>query len=104
MTTINEVPLIASPQTLSVSMSGQTYNLRVTWNVPGQCWLLDVADALGTPLLTGLPLVTGANMLGQFAYVGLAGVLYVGTDGAPDEPPTFTNLGTQGHLYYATQP
>ena len=102
--TTNEIPLITSPQTLSVSLSGQTYNLRVTWNVPGQCWLLDIADAAGTPLLTGLPLVTGANMLGQFAYAGPPGILYVGTDGNADAPPTFANLGTEGHLYYTVQP
>lgn len=77
-------------------------NIRVKWNPPAGCWVADISDINNTPVLVGVPLVTGANLLEQFLHLGFSGKLIAQTDNAPDVVPTFTNLGTTGHLYYLT--
>lgn len=76
------------------------YTIRLWWLVPAQYWVFDIMDQAGEPLLCGLPLVTGTDLLAQFQYV-LAGNMFVLTDHAiPDEIPDFTHLGLTGHVYF----
>ena len=102
MPTIYEIPLVAGPQSLSITLANVQYRLSVRWietaNGEGG-WLLDIADKNGNAILSGRPFVVGADMLGQFDYLGLGFGLYTMTDGDPDMPPTFANLGTSSHLY-----
>ena len=67
-------------------------------------WVLDVYDSGGNPIVTGIPLVTGENLLAQYAYLGFIGGLWVQTTSDPDAVPTFQNLGGDGQLYYVTNP
>jgi hypothetical protein len=99
-----EIPLVSVPQTLSISLANVVYNLTVKWNDAAECWVLDIADQNSNNILTGVPLVTGADLLAQYAYLGLGGSLYASTDHDLTAPPTFTNLGDTGHLYFVTTP
>lgn len=94
-----EIPLIAAPQTLSVSFGGTIYDLTVKWNEASQCWVLDIADVSGVPILSGIPLVAGVDLLEQYEYLNFGGQLIAGND-TDAGPPTFANLGTTGHLYF----
>lgn len=94
------IPLIAQPQTLSITMAGTVYELSVSWNRFGSCWVLDIADADGAAMVQGIPLVTGADLLAQYSYLGIDGQLVAQTDGDALLPPSFTNLGSQGNLYF----
>jgi len=51
-----------------------------------------------------VPLVTGANLLKKYAYLGFVGALWVQTLDNPDAVPTFQNLGSDGQLFYVTNP
>jgi hypothetical protein len=104
MSTFYEVPLVSTPQTLSIALGGATYNLTVQWNWVAQLWVLDVADVNNVPLVGGIPLVTGANLLEEYAYLGFGGALIATTDSDPAAPPAFTGLGTTSHLYFVTMP
>jgi hypothetical protein len=97
-----EVPLSPTPQTFLVSLGNVSYQLTVRWCDPASCWTLDIADSLQNPILTGIPLVTGADLLAQFEYLSLGGQLIVQTDHDKDAVPTFQNLGVNGHLYFVT--
>lgn len=98
-----EIPLQAVAQQLIVSLRGIEYRLTVYWSVPLDCWVADFADPNGNDILTGIPLVTGADLFEQFDYLDLGlGALIVQTDHDQDAVPTFTNLGTTGHVYYIT--
>lgn len=100
-TTAYEIPLQATPQTLTISLAGVTYQLRVLWNFIAAAWVVDLMDDLGNPILSGLlPLITGADLLEQFGYLNLGGQLIVQTDNDTDAVPTFDNLGANGHLYF----
>jgi len=96
-----EVPLSPTPQRFSIPLAGVTYRMAVKWiETPGGGWILDIADALGQPILGGIPLVTGADLLAQYSYMGFGGSLIVQTDSDPDAVPTFDTLGKTSHLYF----
>lgn len=77
-------------------------NLRMTikWNPPAACWVADLSDENGNAIISGVALVTGADLLEQFGYLRFGGQLVVQTDHDTDAVPTFTNLGTEGHFYF----
>jgi hypothetical protein len=101
MAEIFEIPTEpATPQKFSISLSGLTRQLTLTWCQPAGCWILDIADASAVPILSGIPLITGADLLAQFGYLGLGGAMLVQTDHNADAVPTFDNLGDTGHLFF----
>ncbi|MGX6999916.1 phage baseplate plug family protein [Caballeronia sp. KNU42] len=102
MSTYLEIPLSANPQSFKISLVGVTYEMTVVWNTPNASWVLDIADASGNPILSGIPMVTGADLLEQYAYLSFGFQLVCQTDNAPDVVPTFADLGTTGHLYVIT--
>lgn len=65
-------------------------------------WVLDIADSANNPLVQGIPLVTGCDLLQQFGHLGIGGALWVLTDGDPMAVPTYHNLGSLSHLYFVT--
>lgn len=99
------VPLQPQPQTFTVALSGVIYTFTVQYrNTAMGGWVLDIGDANNVPIVQGIPLVTGANLLDQYDYLGFVGALWVQTLDNPDAVPTFQNLGTDGLLYYVTNP
>jgi hypothetical protein len=102
MTTYYEIPLSAQPQAFQIPLAGTTYSFTVWWNVVNASWMIDIEDASGNPLLTGIPMVTGADLLEQYGYMGFQFALVAQTDNSPDTVPAFDNLGTTAHLYAIT--
>lgn len=99
--TVYEIPLTPRPQRMAIALSGVTYNLRFHFaDAPEAGWILDIYDVNKNPIICGLALVTGADLLAQYAYLGIPGKLYVSTDGDAGAAPTFDGLGTTSHLYY----
>lgn len=118
-----EIPTVATPQSFTINIAGISYNLTIMYhnvyagfasaptgvstnngsnidtNVIGG-WVLDIADNNNNPIVCGIPLVTGIDLLYQYQYLGFGGSLVVATDGNPVIPPTFDNLGTDSHLYF----
>lgn len=65
-------------------------------------WAVDIASSNGSPIVNGIPLVTGCDLLAQYRHLGFAGELRVQTSSDPDAVPTWANLGNQSHLYWIT--
>ena len=83
----NEIPLSPDNQQFRVLLGNTTYTLRIIWR-DAAGWIMDVMDSGGAALLSGVPLLTGVNLLRQYPQLGIDGALVVATDkGAPDEPP-----------------
>jgi hypothetical protein len=102
------LPLSPTQQTMTISLSGVTYNMQFTYRdsqmgnpsiLPGG-WILDLSDADGDLLVGGIPLVTGCDLLAPYPYLGIGGRLIVATDGAVDAVPTYANLGLTCQVYY----
>lgn len=109
MTTANTVPLVPQAQQLQITLGTTVYNLLLQWNVPNACWMMDILDQDNVPIIAGLPLVTGADLLSPFEYLEIggsfdAGQLQVQTTSDTFRVPTFDNLGTDGNLYWVTEP
>lgn len=98
--TAYQIPLQAQPQVLQVTLAGVQYQLTVRWNDANQAWTLDIADVNGNPIISGIPLVTGSDLLSPYAYLGIGGQLIVQTTNDTDAVPTLSNLGTSGNLYF----
>jgi hypothetical protein len=98
----NEIPLSPDNQIFSIDLAGVTYRLTVLWNTPAAVWVLDIADILDNPILQGIPLVTGVDLLSPYPYLNFGGKLIAQTDNVPDVPPTYNDLGITGHLYFVT--
>lgn len=85
-------------------MASVNTTLTTVWNAAANCWVCDIANSDGVPILQGVPLVCGADLLEQFGYLELGGQMLAQTDHATDVPPTYSNLGIAGHLYYLGTP
>lgn len=101
MASINEIPLSADNQQFSISIAGTGYKMAVSWRDP--VWCLDLLSDDSTPLALSMPLITGTDLLAQYAYLDLGFALVVGTDIAGQENPTKTDLGITSHLYVVTE-
>ena len=90
------------PQTFTISLAGIVYTISLFWrDAPeGGGWCMDIGDSANNPILQGVPLVTGADLLAQYGYLGIGVQIFVQSDGAPDAVPTFTNLGITSHIYF----
>ena len=65
------------------------------------CWILDIYDDVEKPMVRGIPIVTGADLLQQFEYLGFGGMLLVwSTEGPWHTIPDFDALGTNSNVYY----
>jgi hypothetical protein len=84
---------------MNISLGGVTYNLRTTWNTQAPGWMLDISDANNNPLIQGIPLVSGYDLLGQYQYMGFGFSLYVLTQGDPLAVPTYANLGGNANVF-----
>jgi hypothetical protein len=101
------IPLTNTPQTFQIELAGITYTLTVKWNDMGQSWMLDIADSNNNYIVSGIPLVTGNDLLSGLAYLGIGGSLYVLTNSGsyPAAVPTLDNLGTDVQLcFYTSNP
>lgn len=100
MITPYEIPLQAKPQGFYISLAGTTYFLKLKWNSFNGSWILDIFDDNQELIVGSIPLITGADLLAPYRYLGFGGGLVVQTDNNPNEVPDFGSLGDTGHLYF----
>ena len=96
-----KIPLLAQPQRFRITLGTVDYVFRLTYqNTDQGGWVLDIADTDDAPIVSGIPLVTGINLLGQYPHLGFAGRLWLQT--LDDNAPTYDNLGSEAFLYWVT--
>jgi hypothetical protein len=100
-TTAYKIPFTPQPERIEISLGGLFYILKTYWNTPMGCWILDIYDDVEKPMVRGIPIVTGADLLQQFEYLGFGGMLLVwSTEGPWHAIPGFDTLGTNSNMYY----
>lgn len=104
MPTVFKIPLTPKAQTFDLQIGANLYSVTMRWNTFANCWVLDFSDQNGTAILQGVPMITGADLLAQYAYLGFGVQLFCQTDAAPDVVPDYAGLGTESNLYFATNP
>ena len=97
-----EIPLRSAFDSFGITLASVSYRLTLVWRLT--TWFLDIADVAGNKIVSGIPLITGADLLAQHPEAGIGGALYVVTDHDTDAQPTYANLGTGSHLYFVVSP
>src|SRR5579872_6068692 len=88
------VPMISANQEFDISLAGISYHLKVKWNKFSNAWVLDIQDIQGNNILTGVPMVTGCDLLEQYGYLDLGGAMIVQSTNDPGLVPSYTTLGS----------
>lgn len=98
-----EFPLSPNAQQMTVPIGDRELTFRFAWSdSPDGGWFVDISTLDGAPLVRGLPLTAGENVLQQFGYLGIGGAIYVQTDADPFVEPTYDNLGLNGRVFLVT--
>ena len=98
-----EIPFQPTNQNIRISILNVTYIIRTYYcDIANGGWVIDISDASGNAILQGIPLVTGADLLGQYEYLGLGFGLMFASDGDINAVSGFSDLGVSGHLYVVT--
>ena len=94
------IPLLPQNQELDISLAGVSYHLVVRWNKFSNAWVLDIQDSQQNPIVSGIPLVTGCDILEQYAYLGFGGSMVVQSTNDADIVPSYSTLGSTGNLFF----
>jgi len=99
-----KIPLINIPQRFAIDLAGKSYIVLSRYNTEMESWLISMADGdTEEDIFDSMPLVTGVDLLAQYAYLGIQGSLIVYTDGDEHATPTEFNLGAESNLYYLVE-
>ncbi|PQQ24781.1 phage baseplate plug family protein [Photorhabdus hindustanensis] len=99
---VSEIPLTASNQMFAIKLGNQNVKMRLIYR-DAAGWIMDIQNNAGVDLLVGAPLIPGINLLEQYPYLGINGMLVIASDADSAEYPTDTNLGLSSHLYFVQQ-
>lgn len=101
---ILSLPITNTPEKFSISLNGTEFVLVSRWNdAPEAGWIVDFYDEDELPLIMNVPLILGANLLSQYAYIAVEGLVYVINE-EPDFPvPTLNNLGISSFVLYEVE-
>lgn len=100
---VYRIPVGPVQQIFEIELAQKSYHIRIYFNKFMQAWLFDLLDGDKNPLIMCTPLVTGVNILEQYAYLGVDGVFIVYSEGDHDHVPGLTELGSGSGLYYLTE-
>ena len=98
---IARIPTSPEPQRFLITLAaGQAYQLVTQYRAaPEAGWTLDIGEPDSTPIISGIPLVTGVNLLAQYQHL-IVGSLFVLSDVDMWAAPGFPDLGVSSHLYF----
>lgn len=86
----------------ATTLSNVQYTLRLRFNTRSQRWIMDIADAANTDILTGLPVLLGRDVNGQYVLAALPpGKFFATDDTGQAEQPTLQSFGLSHSLFYA---
>lgn len=93
-------------QSFDVILDGSSYTIALHWNERVDSWFMSLADATGSPIISGIRVVTGRPLLRDFVDVRLprGQMLCVDTHGE-DKDPGYDDFGEDSRcaLLYLTE-
>jgi len=92
-----EIPLNPGNQKFNVRLNKKLYKFQLIFRA-GQ-WFLDILDTAENPLIAGLPLVMGDNLLIQHQHM-IPGSLFV-LNKHEAETQSFSDIGSNIKLYWS---
>lgn len=98
-----EIPTTSESQRMSIQLGDRVYSIMLWWNEFSACWVIDISDVDQNLIVSGIPLVTGTDLLGQFKHLDIPGGLLVQSDNDAFQVPDKVSLGVTGRLYFVTE-
>ena len=101
------VPITSNPSqtftsTIPIDGGSIKFNFFLKFNTESSCWVLDIKDSSNNGIVTGINLVTGANLLEQYSYLKIGSAYLAKIDNSlTDDLPTEYNLGTSFLLIWS---
>lgn len=96
------IPLYSGAQQFLVTLDNKTLQIRLIWReAPEGGWFIDFFDVDETPILCGIPLRCGHNLLGQYEYLSL-GKMQAMINNDDSRDPTYDDMGNNLELYWTT--
>jgi hypothetical protein len=97
---IQELPLTTDcPQSFNCQLGETTYQVDLIWNERSSVWMMDILNpTTQQPIVSGLALVLGADLLVEFA-LGIGALVVVDETGTGTEA-TVTSLGSTTNVYW----
>lgn len=96
--------IVTTPEpdtTQRVQLDGSVYALRLVWSQRGTCWHMDIGDADGDAIITGIRMVTLMPLLYRFRYLAVPpGEFWFLDTKAEGAAPTLEQMGDRFRLYY----
>lgn len=75
--------------------------MNFRYNGRMQRWILDVNDASGNQIMSGIPMLILRSLLGQYKTLSIPpGILLVTNDVGTDDQPTLYSFGLQNSFWY----
>ncbi len=95
------IPLSTGAQQFTIKLGENALQIRLVWReAQGGGWFMDLSDTDGTPVLSGLALRCGHDLLEEHVHLGL-GKLTVSLDGKSDSDPVYEDMGRQIQLIWS---
>lgn len=83
------------------TLDGTTYVLTMRYNLRAQCWYMDVADATGSAIVCGIPLLATRDLLKQYsAYNVPKGLMFVFDPSGQNATPGMDDFSVNHRLMY----
>lgn len=103
MATLTALPLRNDTAwySFTFTLSSTVYLFTIRYDQRMDRWIMDLADANSNPLVSGVPLLVGRNLIGRFVTEGLpVGYFFVTDDTNTGIEPTRFSFGTTHTLYF----
>lgn len=90
--------------TLSINNENISFVFNFIFNEIAQYWCMSMQDSNGNNIISSVPLVPGiypaANILEQYAYLGIGSAYLINVDGTTEEYPSESTLGVYWKLVW----
>lgn len=103
MSTIYVVPLRNDLPSykFQITLSNIVYSLALRFNGRMNRWIMDINDAQGNQILSGIPLLINTNLTAQYVTLPLPVGAFICVDSTGgDNQPTLYTFGLQNLMYY----
>ncbi|WFQ80512.1 hypothetical protein PXH59_05090 [Xenorhabdus sp. SF857] len=95
---IVEIPVLNGNQLFDIQLGGIEYRMRIQYRgIAG--WILDIMRPNGEPIVMGIPLVFGVDILERYRYLGFNGNL-IFMNHNPKNETNGEELGSSNRLYF----